>query len=328
MSTKRLTQLFNERKITRMKSSIPAKAIITEVGIEFETQGNLNITINGPASLQNPKPESLFWISPKKEEKESLINSLPGGIIICNGSVKENLVDLKNKLLLIHPDPRLAFAKSLRHFFTPKSDSGVHPSSTIHPKAKLGKNVSIGPNCYVGESEIGDNTVIDGNVFIYDNIRIGRNNRISANTVIGGDGFGYVKEGNESFKIPHLGGVIIGDYVEIGSSTCIDRGTLDDTIIENHVKIDNLVHVAHNVFIGEGSYIIANTMIGGSTVIHKNTWIAPSVSILNQISIGENVVVGMNAVVTKNIPDNETWAGIPAMNLNDYKERLKKLKSL
>ncbi|MDX9907755.1 MAG: UDP-3-O-(3-hydroxymyristoyl)glucosamine N-acyltransferase, partial [Bacteroidales bacterium] len=123
---------------------------------------------------------------------------------------------------------------------------------------------------------------------------------------------------NKLEKFPHIGGVIIEDDVEIGANTCIDRGTLGNTVIKKGAKVDNLVHVAHNVTIGNHAAIIANTMIGGSTVIEDYAWIAPSVSLMNGLSVGKGATAGLGAVVTKNIPDNETWAGNPARPMESF----------
>ena len=122
--------------------------------------------------------------------------------------------------------------------------------------------------------------------------------------------------------------MIIEDFVEVGSNTSIDRGSLGNTIIKEGAKIDNLVHIAHNVIVGKSCLVIANSMIGGSTIIDDFSWIAPSASILNQVKIGKNVTVGMGAVVTKSIPDGETWTGVPAKPMQEFLEIQKKIKAL
>ncbi|MFA6455573.1 MAG: UDP-3-O-(3-hydroxymyristoyl)glucosamine N-acyltransferase, partial [Bacteroidota bacterium] len=168
-----------------------------------------------------------------------------------------------------------------------------------------------------------------GQCYIYDNVRIGKNVIIQAGAVIGGDGYGYSRNDKGEFeKFPHVGAVLIEDDVEIGANTCVDRGTLGNTIIREGAKIDNLVHIAHNVTVGKHAAVIAQSMIGGSTVIGDYGWIAPSASLMNGIKIGSKVTVGLGAVVTKNIPDGETWAGVPAQPLRDFVSIQKKLKEL
>lgn len=135
-------------------------------------------------------------------------------------------------------------------------------------------------------------------------------------------------EKGELEKFPHLAGVIIEDNVDIGSNTSIDRGALSDTIIRQGAKIDNLVHIAHNVIVGRHSTIIANAMIAGSTKIGDFSWVAPSASVLQQLTIGTRVTIGVGSVVTKNVPDEETWTGVPARPLKEFVAIQNKLKNL
>jgi UDP-3-O-[3-hydroxymyristoyl] glucosamine N-acyltransferase len=161
---------------------------------------------------------------------------------------------------------------------------------------------------------------------VFDHTIIGNNVIIQHNNTIGSDGFGYSKnENGELERFPHIGGVIIEDFVEIGSNTCIDKGTLGNTVIKKGTKIDNLVHIAHNVEIGENCYIVANAMIGGSTKIARNTWVSPSTSLRDGIEIGEGSTLGMGAVLVKNQPAKSVWAGNPA---KDLKEIIKHNKSV
>ena len=145
----------------------------------------------------------------------------------------------------------------------------------------------------------------------------GNNVKIGENVVIGGEGFGYEFDGTKLIKFPHYGGVIIESDVDIGNNTCIDRGSLGNTIIRKGTKIDNLVHIAHNVDIGENCLIVANVGIGGSVKIGDNCYIGFGSTIKNGVKIGNNVIVGMGAVVLADIPDNEIWVGNPAKKLRD-----------
>ena len=129
-------------------------------------------------------------------------------------------------------------------------------------------------------------------------------------------------------KFPHIGTVIIEDDVEIGSNTCIDRGTLGDTIIGEGVRIDNLVHISHNVEIGRHSAVIANAMVGGGTKIGELSWVAPSSSVRDRLEIGDNSVIGLASVVTKDISPNKTVMGSPAREQSEQKALLKYWKSV
>ena len=146
-------------------------------------------------------------------------------------------------------------------------------------------------------------------------IVVGNNIKISPGVVLGSEGFGYsvTKKGIEKF--PHFGGVVIGDNVDIGANTCIERGALGDTIIGSGTKIDNLVHIAHNAEIGKNCLIVALSGIGGSCIIGDGVYIGFGATIKNGVRIGRGATVGMGAVVLKNIPDNEIWVGNPARKL-------------
>ncbi len=198
--------------------------------------------------------------------------------------------------ILLAKNPKLSFINVMKEFFYDRKRKDIHPSAVI------GENVFIGAG-----------TVIHANVVIYDGVKIGKNCKIKAGAVIGGHGFGYVQNEHEEWiHFPHIGTVILGDDVEVGSNTCIDRGTLNDTIIHNGVKIDNLVQVGHNVIVGKNTIITSCSIIGGTTKIGVNCWIAPNVSIIDNINIGDNVFVGLGAVVVKDVSDNTRVKGTPA----------------
>ncbi len=268
------------------------------------------------SKLENADNISLIWISPNKTDFQSIINATAAKAIICSLEI-ENVVTVPvGKSVILVENPRLVFLRICAELFSPKMDYGIHENTVIHPNAKISDKVYIGPNCYIGASIILEDSIIMGNCYIADKVEIGRNVSIGANCTIGLDGFGYQKnERNQWEKFPHLGGVIIEDHVEIGSNTCIDKGTLGNTLIKYGSKIDNLVHISHNVEIGQGAMIIANAMIGGSTIVEENVWVAPSVSVRDGIQIGKDSLIGLGAVVTKNIPDGEIWVGNPAKNI-------------
>jgi UDP-3-O-[3-hydroxymyristoyl] glucosamine N-acyltransferase len=129
-------------------------------------------------------------------------------------------------------------------------------------------------------------------------------------------------------SFPHVGGVEIEDDVEIGANTCIDRGSLGNTIVRRGAKIDNLVHIAHNVVVGRNAFVIANAMIGGSTILGDGSWTSPSATLRDGIRIGDGATVGLGAVVTKSIPDGAVWMGTPARPISEFVAMQKKLKDL
>jgi UDP-3-O-[3-hydroxymyristoyl] glucosamine N-acyltransferase len=174
---------------------------------------------------------------------------------------------------------------------------------------------------------IGEGCDIHPTAVIYPNVVIGDRVTIKANAVIGGDGFGFINKGS-GMKIPNFGRVVIGNGVYIGSCTCIDRGTLGDTVIEDDVKIDNLVHIAHNVVLRRGAVVIANAMVAGSVDVGAMAWVAPSASIRNGISIGNGAVVGLGAVVASSVEPGVTVLGNPAVSMDEFRETRKKIKAL
>ena len=176
------------------------------------------------------------------------------------------------------------------------------------------QSIVFGPDVYIGKNvTIGENTSIYPGARILDDSVIGSNVVIKSNAVIGGSGFGYaIRSGFPPLKIPHLGNVIIGNGVEIGSNTAIDRATFGSTVVEDFAKIDNLVHIAHNCRVGKRTLVIAHAELSGSVIIGHDSWIAPNASIKESVKIGNNVIVGIGSVVLKDLPDNAVAFGVPA----------------
>jgi UDP-3-O-[3-hydroxymyristoyl] glucosamine N-acyltransferase len=236
---------------------------------------------------------------------------------------------------------------------TPNVAIGIHSSAVVGDKVTLGKNVSIGANaviengvclgddvsigagCFIGQNvKIGASTAIWANCTVYHKVEIGLDCLIQANTVIGSDGFGYapVKGQYQWHKIPQLGSVIIGNRVEIGASTTIDRGAIDNTQIKDGVILDNQIQIAHNVIIGENTAMAACSVIAGSSIIGKNCTIAGLVGINGHINIADNCVFTGMAMVTKDITKSGVYSsGMPAAPNKDWNKtnaRVKRLDSL
>jgi len=292
--------------------------------------GYPEVLISKALPLSKADEESIVWIKPNAEKALTLISDTLAKLIVCDEPTFLSVQD-KNfkKTFILVQEPRRVFSKIVNKLFIKLPSPGIHPTAYVHPNAAIGSNCYIGPFTYVDEAVIGPHTIIHGHCHVYNRVKIGANCIIHAGVVIGSDGFGYTKnEAGEVEKFPHIGGVVIGDHVEIGSNTCVDRGALENTIIEDGVKIDNLVHVAHNVRIQSNAFIIANAMIGGSTDIGKGAWVAPSASLLQQLHIGDHATIGVGAVVTKDVPGGETWTGSPARPMADFLAQQKKIKNL
>ena len=301
---------------------------LLETDFEIIRRSN-DIVFTNVRPINEAAEDSLVWAKNSLKEAEKVIRSTKSKIIICSKTLYDEQLRDIDKCFVLVKDPRLTILRIIDSLFSKKIQYGIHPSAVIHSEAKIHSNAYIGPLTYIGISTIGEGTIIYGNTHIYDNVNIGKNVTIHAGSVIGADGFGYQRNEDGVFeKFPHVGGVIIDDDVEIGANTCIDKGGLGNTHIQLGAKIDNLVHIAHNVIVGKHSAVIANAMVGGSTIIDDFSWVAPSVSLINGIRIGRKVTGGMGAVVTKNIPDGETWTGIPARPLEEFLKQQAKIKNL
>ncbi len=235
-------------------------------------------------------------------------------------------------------NPKLAFAKIAQILHQNQIKKGFHPSSFIHENSVvkadfIGAFVSIDENTNIAEStqihdgvrigkniSIGKGTIIYPNCVIYDNVSIGNNCVIHAGTVIGADGFGYVRDENKYVKFPQIGKVFIENNVEIGANCCVDRGALGETRIGEGTKIDNLCQIAHNVKIGKNVIIAALTGISGSSIIEDDVILAGQVGIADHVTIKKGAIIGAKSAVFPNkIIRAGVWCGIPVQKLEDYK---------
>ncbi|MGH7579351.1 MAG: UDP-3-O-(3-hydroxymyristoyl)glucosamine N-acyltransferase, partial [Gemmatimonadales bacterium] len=189
----------------------------------------------------------------------------------------------------------------------------------LGPFVVLGRGVRLGDRCRLAEGVVigdevvvGEDTRMDARVVCYAGARIGRRVVLKAGAVIGGDGFGYLSRGSGHERIPHVGGCIIGDDVEVGSNSCVDRGSLDDTIIGQGTKMDNLVHVGHNVRIGERCLLMAGVGVAGSTRLGHDVILAGHVGVTDHLDIGDRVQVAAKSAVIGNVPAGSVLSGNPA----------------
>lgn len=290
------------------------------VSIDGLTEG---ATIDNLADVQHVTESTLDWIKPSNPGKQRLTEQSDAKVLLVDETIEytQPLVD-KGKVLIHVKNPKRALAKVGNEFFMKKTSPSIHPTAIIDPEATLGQGIYIGPYTVIGKSTIGDGCIIESNVRIYDDVTLGKGCRIKAGAVLGGEGFGFEKdEHGNKFRFPQIGHLIIGDDVEVGANTCIDRGALSDTVIGNHTKINNLCHIAHNNQIGQNVTITGCVNVSGSNVIDDNVWIAPNASIRGFVHLGKSCMVGMGAVVTKDIPEGETWVGNPARKMEKKKDK-------
>jgi len=282
----------------------------TQVVGNYETAKIVSVS-----TLSNSKNETgnLVWVSHRFKEK---IGQISEGVVICSDDTDRHLLN-DTCIYLLVKNPRLYFLRVVRRFIEFQEPVSISNRSTIDPTAIIGESVTINAGAIIEKDCIvGQGSYIDCNSVLKRGTVVGNYVRVGCNTTIGGVGFGYEKGESGSYElIPHLGNVVIEDFVEIGNNTAIDRAVMGSTLIRKNCKIDNLVHIAHGADIGENSLVIANAMVAGSVKIGDNVWVAPSSSILNQITIGNNVTIGMGAVVLKSVGDGKVIVGNPGKEL-------------
>jgi UDP-3-O-[3-hydroxymyristoyl] glucosamine N-acyltransferase len=293
--------------------------------LDGEVLGDGTAVLTGFALAQTAKPGDLTFA--ESAEYFAAVEQSAATAVIAG-----NQFTSSTKTVIRVANPRVAFARALAVFFPERRFApGIHPSAVIAASAQMDPTAHIGPHCTIGErvklgahcvlqagdfigddSVLGEGTNLYPNVTIYAHSQIGRRVRIHAGTVIGSDGFGYVFDSGIQRKIPQIGDVIIGDDVEIGSNVAVDRGALGSTVIGKGTKIDNLVQVGHNVEIGDHCILCGQVGIAGSTTLGRYCVLAGQVGIAGHLKIGNQVTVGSKSGVMHNIPDGETWLGIPA----------------
>ena len=236
-------------------------------------------------------------------------------------------------------DTRLALARLSRRLDTRPAIAavGVHTSAVVDPTARLGARVAVGPLAFIGADAVLEDDVIVGagttvgagarigaasvlreRVVVKDGVVVGRRCWLHAGAVVGSDGFGFAPGPRGAERIHHLGTVVLGDDVEVGANTCIDRATLGATVVGSRTKIDNLVQIGHNVRIGADVLIAGQTGIAGSTAIGDRVVIGGAVGVADHVEIGDEARIAGGAGVTKSVPAGDTWGGYPAQPMRRW----------
>ena len=298
--------------------------------------GVRDLRISGVARPSGARETDLIYVSSPRHVEEAAASAAL--CVMASPGVR-----ISGKTIIEAAEPKLAFVKAAALLLEkPPRNISVHPTAVIAPDAHLAPDVCVGPyvviesGAHIGagsdlgafsfvgrNSVIGDHCVLHPRVTIYPGARLGNRVEVHSGAVIGSDGFGYVFGEGRHWKFPQIGGVAIGDDVEIGANTTIDRGSLDTTRISNGVKIDNLVQVAHNVQVGEHSIIAAQTGISGSSVLGKGVVVAGQVGIADHCTLEDGAVAGAQAGIPtgKTIRRGQTVWGTPARPLDKFKEQ-------
>ena len=311
--------------------------ILSNLGVKYSIYSSKedfdSTRIYGVKDIKSASSEDLSFCSLDDADKAIMtISKSNAKVIICHQSL-ENLVyprSGKQQCLIFVKNPRMVVMKIINEiYYSPsvnrkkrnhlnKKIMAAPVTSFISKSARIGKNCSIGDFTKIGDKcIIGDNTIIGDRVIIEQNTRIGENCIIQPGTVIGADGFAYerLEDTLELQRFPHIGGVVLGNNVEICSNCSIARGSLSDTIIGEGTKLDALVHIAHNVEIGRHCALTAGTIIGGSTRIGDMCWTGLNSTIKHKVKIGNKVIIGSGASVINDIDDEDIVAGVPAKSI-------------
>lgn len=272
-------------------------------------EGDGAVSLERVATLTSADARSIAFFANRKYRAE-VASSGAGALIVGEADT-----GLSAKPRLVHPAPYVCFARVARLFHSGMHQApGIDVSAVIAPTAAVGAGVSAGAHVYIGAGAvIGANAVIYPNVTIYAGTVIGRNAVIHAGAVIGSDGFGFSEDGGQWLKIPQTGRVVIGDDVEIGAGTTIDRGALDDTVIGDGVKLDNQIQIGHNVRIGAHTALAGCVGIAGSAVIGRHCTLGGGAIVLGHLTLADHVHVTAGSLVTKSIGMAGTYgASLPA----------------
>lgn len=322
-------------------TAVKLSKLARELGLCY--QGDDQVTVSGVATLaQADQTQIAFYNNPKYHS--NLLSTKAGAVILRPAASK----DFQGNALLTD-NPYLVYAKVAAYFIEKKpsfigvhasvvmgdsvacaSDVRIAPNVVIGDRVTLKSGVLIGPNTVIGNDvTIGEGTELKAGVTLCDKVVLGKACLIHSGAVIGCDGFGNAKDGKAWVKVPQLGGVKIGDDVEIGANTTIDCGAIEDTEIADGVRLDNLIQVAHNVKIGRYTAIAACTGIAGSTHIGENCMIGGNVGISGHLHITDNVIItGMTMVISSLLKPGVYSSGIPVAKSREWRRNVVRFKQL
>jgi UDP-3-O-[3-hydroxymyristoyl] glucosamine N-acyltransferase len=305
-----------------MTRSFTLQQIAAQLG--GEVSGNAEAGISRVGSLAHANKGAISFFTDAKYLSQ-LQNTAASAVI-----VRQEHASLTALPKIITENPYAYFAK-VSALLNPatQAEQGVHPAAVVHPEATvpancsvaagvviaagvvLGENVRIGAGCVLEHGvQVGDGTWLEAKVTIQHDCIIGARCHLFSGSVIGCDGFGYAPESGGWVKIPHVGRVVIGDDVDVGANTTIDRGALDDTVIENGVKLDNLIHIAHNCRIGANTVIAGCVGIAGSAIIGKQCRIGGAAMILGHLEIADGTTISPGSMIMRSIHESGTYTAI------------------
>lgn len=280
--------------------------------IEADVHGDASIVIGGLAPITSAVAGQLTFLG-GKPYRDYLPATKASAVILTESDVANCPC-----VALVVKNPELAFAKIARQFaYKPVLKPGIHPSAVIGNHVSIASDATVMANVVIGDNcSIGKGCTLHPNVTLYHGCVLGERVTVHSNTVIGADGFGLAQDNGKWVSIPQLGRVVIGNDVDIGANTCIDRGALQDTVIEDGVKIDNLVQIAHNVHIGAHTAVAGNVGIAGSATIGKHCLIGGGACINGHISLCDQVIITGMAMIVSSIDKPGVYSSGTGMQNN------------
>ena len=306
------------------------KFIVSEIKKRYKVECNIPL-INAVSTLTNPRDNSLIFCIQYKEQHDKSLSIVRNSVILVNKDAKitSNLTD--HNVVIYVKNPRMEYVYILNNFVMEDGISYSSDSYYIDPDAIVDSTCKIEPYVFIARDvQIGRCCHIKSGAKIYSNVTLGDNCVVGCNTVIGDIGFGIerINDGKweriplsgKPMKMPHYGGVRIGNNVEIGALNTIVSGAIEPTIISDNVKTDDHVHIAHNCKIEDGVLITAAAELSGGVKIGDNTWIGPNSSIFQQTKIGRRCIVGIGANIFKDMKDEEVYMGAPARKIKKDNE--------
>jgi UDP-3-O-[3-hydroxymyristoyl] glucosamine N-acyltransferase len=305
--------------------------------------GDPEIRIQGVGSLEHAKPGEITFLG-NSRYRRFLQATRASAVILA-----PDHAEACEAALLFSENPYLTYARAASRIFPdPANPGGCHASAVVAATARLDPSAWVGPCVVVGErvkvgahAVIGPGCVVEDDCLIGDDCRLvaqvtlgrgtrlGRRCLIHPGAVLGADGFGLANDHGRWVKVPQLGGVVVGDDVEIGANTTVDRGALEDTILENGVKLDNLVHIAHNVRVGEHTAMAASAAVAGSTKIGRYCMIGGMTGLAGHLTIGDNVQFTGASQVTRSFQEAGIYSGnLPAMENGEWRKAVARIRHL
>ncbi len=322
------------------KPTFAASELAARFGLELRGEDR---AVEGVGTLADATPAQLGFLANPRYRAQ--LAQTRAGVVV----VREADADARDGTVLVARDPYVAFARIAALFERkPAQAPGIHPtaavdaSASVDPAASIGPHVSIGarsrvaagaiigPGCVIGEDcEVGEGCELQARVTLLVRVRLGRRVRILPGAVLGGAGFGLAMDGGRWINVPQLGGVVIGDDCEIGANTTIDRGALEDTVLEEDVRLDNQIQIGHNVHIGAHTAMAGCSAVAGSARIGRHCLVGGGAGILGHLEVCDRVVITAMSLVTHSIREpGEYSSGTPLMDNRSWRKSAARFKQL